>query len=342
MYIATIDCGTTNSRVYIVDQNKKIIGKGTKRVGVRDTSMTKSIDTLKNGLIEALHEALKEANLKESQISFAISSGMITSEIGLLDIPHLQTEAGIKELAANLVKVEDKKIFPASFPIYFIPGIRNRFDKEDTFPTNVGELDFMRGEETQMIGYLDLHQVSHPLIVVILSSHTKFIQIGGDGKIKGSLTSLSGQVFEAIKKETFIGKSIDSIGNEIKPHSYFDSSVVENAFKWQQKSGFVRSLLMIRFLDVLLDTTWYERNLFFEGLIASEDLKAFKDFYSEVNYQNEIVFIGPKQRTDIYEYLFKEKLNWGSNSIKTINDTSLIDKLNIYGSIAIAKKANLI
>jgi len=39
MYLATIDCGTTNSRVYIVDENGKVLTRFSEKVGVRDTAI---------------------------------------------------------------------------------------------------------------------------------------------------------------------------------------------------------------------------------------------------------------------------------------------------------------
>ena len=49
MYFATIDCGTTNSRVYLLDDTYQVIGRGQKKVGVRDTVITGSNEILKKG-----------------------------------------------------------------------------------------------------------------------------------------------------------------------------------------------------------------------------------------------------------------------------------------------------
>lgn len=46
---AVIDCGTTNTRIYIVDQNREILASGSRKVGVRDTSITGSRDALRQG-----------------------------------------------------------------------------------------------------------------------------------------------------------------------------------------------------------------------------------------------------------------------------------------------------
>ena len=45
MYLACIDCGTTNSRVYILDDEYRVVGKGLRKVGVRDTVINGSQGT---------------------------------------------------------------------------------------------------------------------------------------------------------------------------------------------------------------------------------------------------------------------------------------------------------
>ena len=66
---AVIDCGTTMTRIYIVDENQQIIASGRKKVGVRDTSITGSRDTLRSGVTELFFEVLEENRLsaEESQ-----------------------------------------------------------------------------------------------------------------------------------------------------------------------------------------------------------------------------------------------------------------------------------
>ena len=79
---AVIDCGTTMTRIYIVNEEKKIIASGRKKVGVRDTSITGSRDALRSGVTELFFQILSENNIPDKDVEFAIASGMITSEIG--------------------------------------------------------------------------------------------------------------------------------------------------------------------------------------------------------------------------------------------------------------------
>ncbi len=342
MYIASIDCGTTNSRVYIIDETAEIIGKGVRKVGVRDTSITGSKEKLKNGLKEAFFEAVENAGLNLADISFAVSAGMITSEIGLIEIPHLWVPAGAEELAGGIKKIHDLEIFPVDIPIYFIPGIKNKYDPVNTKPAEVGKLDFMRGEEAQVAGLLAGYDIELPYIMVILSSHTKFISLSSEGKVVSSLTTLSGQVYEAIKKETFLGKSIEGPAGESEPEGYFDTGVIDYGFKWVESGGFLRSLLMTRFLDVLLKTSWYERKLFVESLIASEDMHSLNQFEEmELPKDSNIVLVGYEGRCKIYKHILTEKMNW-KGDVKLITDVSDIDMLNIKGSVDLLKRSGVI
>lgn len=117
MKYAVIDCGTTNTRVYIVDREGKIIASGERRVGVRNTSMTGSKDTLRNGLCEAIEQAAANAKITLKDISFAIASGMITSEIGLIELPHLIAPIGLEDLAAHAELVSGRQLLPLDIPI---------------------------------------------------------------------------------------------------------------------------------------------------------------------------------------------------------------------------------
>ena len=69
MYYIIIDCGTTNSRAYVVDAVGTVLGLAKKTVGVKDTSVTGSRDTLRSGLREIIARAIELAGLQPSQIA---------------------------------------------------------------------------------------------------------------------------------------------------------------------------------------------------------------------------------------------------------------------------------
>ncbi len=338
MPFATIDSGTTNSRVYILDEAHQVIAKGVKKVGVRDTAIHGSNRILKEGLKEVFEQTVADAGLTMGDITFAITSGMITSEIGLLEIPHLWAPVSVKDLAENLVPIRDDDVFPVKVPLIFIRGIKNRYPENATY-RDIRKVDFMRGEEAQAVGLIAAYQdLTFPLTAMILSSHTKYISIDAERRIIGCLTTVSGQLYEAVRTGTSVGKSIVPPNGD-KMEEYFDSEVIDSAYDSVINAGFVRTLLMPRFLEVLLKAPWYVRRLFIEAAIAAEDLKTRNDFpIVDFPHNTDFVLIGQKRRCRIFNYLLRKYCGI-TGDIREIFEEDQVDMLSIQGAIHIAELA---
>ena len=342
MYYITIDCGTTNSRVYIVDETGRVYAKAARKVGVRNTSITGSRDCLEQGLHETISRAIAESGIRPEQFRAILSSGMITSEIGLCELPHLMAPCGVERLADHIVRVDDIHLTDYEIPVYFVRGIKNPMPETVENPFSlVGNLDFMRGEETQIAGLLAQDALTLPATVTVLSSHTKFIPVNGRGEILGSLTTTSGQLREAILSQTFVGKSVEKREHtDEKPEGYFDPSIVLEAVSWIRQAGIVRCMMFPRFLDVLLDTSWYARELFFESLIAAEDMLALGQLDRfDPACKERFVFIGLPGRCRLYEFILRHNLP--DAEVRSITDPSDIDSLSIDGILHIIRKAGI-
>jgi len=341
MYYVTIDCGTTNSRIFVVDIDGNVISKAAKNVGVKDTAISGSKAILKTGLIELFQEVLISSKLDIGQIKLILSSGMITSELGLKEIPHLWAPCKVSDLAENIHKVDNIDISGNGLPVYFVPGIKNKFDPAKINSMAVDSLDFMRGEETQVAGILKLGLSSLPLLIVILSSHTKLITVDSSGTIIGSLTTMSGQLYDAVVNHTFVGKSIFE-DNKKKSIAFNSDDVIGNAARCIKESGLIRSLMFPRFMDVLLDTDWRERKLFLDALIAAEDLKIIPQLEKIGKAKKfNVVLVGDSDRCDLYDVLLREELR-GAQDFVHLSKNEEIDSLGIKGVLSIAGMANLL
>lgn len=333
--LAIIDCGTTNTRVYIVDQAGSVIAQSARRVGVRNTSMTGSKDTLRDGVVEAIQEALQLAGLEERDIEFAIASGMITSEIGLLEIPHLVAPVGLEDLAANVRLAAAGEILPLQIPILFIRGVRNNYGSSATL-ADIRKVDFMRGEETQMIGIIDDLQITEPTNVIVLSSHTKIIHLGADHRIHASLTTISGQLYEAVLKETMIGQSLYEKSGE-QSGGYSFEEIVAIASQVTEETGLDRCLMIPRFMQVLLTTDYKERNLFIDASIAVDDMKCISDFERQGYFARTFILFGHPNRCALYTHLLNRK--YGDDiHIVSLSDKEKLSQLTIRGAVTIADR----
>lgn len=329
---AVIDCGTTNTRVYVLNDQQETIGIGTRKVGVRNTSMTGSKNVLRQGVCEAILEAIKNAGIELSQLKFAIASGMITSEIGLMEIPHLIAPVGLEELAANIKVVPAGEVIPLDIPILFIRGIRN--DYGEAILQHIRQVDFMRGEETQVMGILDEFKICEAVNIIVLSSHTKLIHVNVQGQIAASLTTISGQLYEAVCKETMIGKSLIRDDSE-SAGGYSFEEIVRIANEATLELGLDRSMLIPRFMQVLLKTDYKERNLFIDAAIAADDMRLIAEFERQGYHSRKYILFGHASRCKIYTHLLNKQYS-GNAEIISVSDPKRLGRLTVRGAIRIA------
>jgi len=347
--IGIFDCGTTNSRFSIVNSEGTTMGSATSKIGVKDTALSGSNEALKSGLRSLFARTITSSGIAVSDVAMVISSGMITSELGIVELPHLLAPAGINEIAGGLTKVEDEKSLDINANLYLVRGIKNKTDPAAYAPlSEVRNLDFMRGEETQVMGLLALYGGGIPTTVVNLSSHTKYISVDADDRIRGSITTLSGQVYESLLKETFIGKSIaPGNGNEIPEN---DGSMKERlaeatflAARLVDEAGLLRCFLIPRFMDTLMSTDWRIRKRFFEACIAADDLKA-QSLFPLYGFErgHRVFLVGLKERCEIFAMLFKETEQGKTADITILGDPEAVRNLAIKGALAIGAHAGLI
>lgn len=326
-----IDCGSTTTRLYFI-RNDEVVIKDTIPFGVDSTVATGSNLKLKQGIADEIQRLLSSNGLKLSDIRFAIASGMITSNLGLLEVPHLVAPVRIDDLAKHSRQCRDPDILPLDLPVIFIPGIKNSVDEGGW--ENIRKIDLMRGEETQAVGIMTRYKPSLPCNIIELGSTTKLIHIDETGSIAGSITTLSGQVYGAILKETFLSASVKTDDSE---PPFFCEKVMEEAYRCVEQSGLLRTLLFTRFIQFSLPTTAAERRFFCESAIAADDMKLFNDAAEKgFDLSGDIIFVGKEKRCQLYEAMIRT-VKGMKNAVRTISEASEIDMLAVSGAGHIAK-----
>ena len=110
-YVITIDGGTTNTRCILWDMERRKIAEEKRQVGVRNTAIDGNNRRLKEAVRDCLEGLLGTGRIGYNQISRIIASGMITSDVGIVEIPHLTAPAGLEELARSVVPVKLEEIW---------------------------------------------------------------------------------------------------------------------------------------------------------------------------------------------------------------------------------------
>lgn len=318
-----IDSGTSNSRIRLCDE-KGSFKSVSKQVGARDVAISGNNNVLKSSLRTCISEILKKNNIVISDIEAIIAAGMISSNVGLIDIPHISAPASITEIAKNLKTIYFPDIVDKE--IIFIPGVKTGFNLEN----RLEEKDIMRGEETEMFGYLESEQEENCEEVLFMhyGSHHKCIKVSS-GNIVESRTSITGELLMAIAQNTILKSSlipIDQVNVNI--------GMVREGVKAAEVSGFGRALFTTRILDVMEKRTSQELTNFYLGVLLHMDLELISVLMTQ--YTKKIILYGKKLFPSITVDLIAERYP----QIETITiSEEQSDFLSSKGAIKIYKKS---
>jgi 2-dehydro-3-deoxygalactonokinase len=267
MNIVTIDAGTTNTRSSLW-QDGKMLAQVQVEVGVRDTAINGNNTALKQAVRDSIAGALAKAGVQAADVSLALASGMITSAMGLLEVPHLVAPAGLAELAAGMVEVSMPEVF--SKPLWFIPGVRNQVDQVGLH--NHEAMDMMRGEETEVIGLLARLALPGRAMLIMPGSHTKLVSVDQDQHIVGCATTIAGELLQVITQGTLISQMLDAdFAHELMPEMLLAGAAAA------QTTGLARACFSVRTLGLFGNTQREERANFLLGAVLSGDLLALKN-----------------------------------------------------------------
>lgn len=260
-----IDMGTTNTRIRYVEDGR-ILSSFKEKTGVRDTAISGSTAALSETLRRGTAACLADCGKEFDDLKGIVASGMITSNLGLLEVPHQEAPAGVKELCGGI----REKLFPdiAPLPIAFIPGVKNHVEG------GISDLDFegmdmMRGEEVEAIGALRLSGGAGKLVYISPGSHTKFVFIDEKQRITSCGTTLAGELLWALSAETILADSIpDTLISEI------DETYIRMGMEAEKKYGFTKTCFLTRIMDVFTGASPNARANFIAGAIAGCDMRA--------------------------------------------------------------------
>lgn len=245
----TIDGGTTNTRVSLAENG---CIKDTVKIHLGAKA---GIDN-NAALGEHIKKAIDELSENTERIDAILASGMITSEFGLCNVPHIKAPAGIKELHDNICKKSLPDI--SSVPFYFIPGVKILEDE-------LSKTDMMRGEETELFGLC--REVKTECLYILPGSHSKIIKTDECGRIKDFATLLTGEMIAALSGGTILKSSVNLDKTDI------DEQYLSKGFSFCDKHGLNEALFKVRILDNIYKADENQRYSFFLGAVLHDEIK---------------------------------------------------------------------
>lgn len=331
MYIATIDTGTSNTRVKIWEKGK-VISRAFVGVGVRDTAITGSKAKLQQGVKDAIELALKQENIKISEVGLFLASGMITSNVGLYEVPHVWAPAGIEELARCMVPARIDEVMDR--PIWFVPGIKNCL--KDINLQNCEEMDIMRGEEVETFGIVERLKIEESAVIILPGSHTKFVGLNGDKQITGCITTLAGELLSVVTNDTVIANALKNSFVE-----KINKELIIAGAGYSKKVGLNRACFTIRILDQFTNYAVNDKANFLLGAVLENDLLALKNSRAlNISTEQHVIIGGSEVLKRAFEILV-ESDDYFTGQVHVVDDELMKDMAG-FGSILAAKARGLI
>lgn len=273
MAIILIDSGTTNSRLRLVDEEKvEVVNVVKLEVGVRNTAIDKNNVKLKRELAQGIEKLLKENNLLPEQISYIAASGMITSNLGIHEVPHISAPARLEDFSEHAKLIEEASFF--NIPCLYIPGMKNnpKAGAEASLHTEIDAYDVMRGEEVEAYGLLKQLSPEGKGVIVLPGSHTKFILVNEEKTLLSCLSTLTGEILKAISNQTILSSSLnDRLIEEVNYAS------LSEGYLAAEEVGIARSFYHIRLLDLFSKADANERANYFAGAVLYYDIQALSN-----------------------------------------------------------------
>jgi 2-dehydro-3-deoxygalactonokinase len=267
-----LDGGTTNTRARLI-RDGRIVATARRQVGVRDEALVGGAGSGAIRLVDAVRGAIEEVAGAEGAgpPDLIVAAGMLSSELGLLAVPHVEAPAGIDELSEALVVRPIPAV--ASLPIAFIPGVRTPGAEG---PEGWMWADVMRGEECETLGAVAeltrrgaLNPGQEGLAFVWPGSHTKVVALDRRGRIAGSQTSLAGELLQAVARHTLLSASVPAeLPERMEP------SAVAAGGRAAEEQGLGRAAFLVRIAALAGALDAAKRAAFWISAVVADDARA--------------------------------------------------------------------
>lgn len=246
----TIDGGTSSTRINLFTDGE-FIDAVKLNIGVRY-----SIDN-RDEYVGSIKSAVGDIILRNNagNIERILASGMITSEFGLCNLPHINTPAGIKEFHNAMYETTLKEI--SDIPIVFMRGVK--IDSED-----INLFDMMRGEETELMGIMK--EDCGECVYILPGSHSKSIKTDNKGRIVSFSTMLTGEMIAALSQDTILKDAVDLSTAKI------NREYLLKGYSYAKSEGINKALFKVRILKNAFEGSKEEVYSFFMGIILCDEI----------------------------------------------------------------------
>ena len=246
--LIALDWGTSNLRASLLDSGGAVLETRSAAAGVMSVPQRRFAEALL---------ALCGDWLSAHPHCACIASGMVGSRQGWVEAPYLDCPVGLSEAAEQLVRVAFGD--GGRYALHIVPGLR-------CVGADDGQIDVMRGEETQLWG------AGLPVgsCCVLPGTHSKWAWIGDDERVLGFQTHMTGELYALLTQHSILGRLMDlSAAAPPSAPAHFDDGV---RLGLQQHAHLLHTLFAARTAGLTGRRSAAELPHFLSGLLVGAEV----------------------------------------------------------------------
>jgi len=271
------DWGTSNLRLYLCES----LGQNKSRI--KDTRYGPGINQSNSDFEETFFNLTEDWLTQYGKLPVLLS-GMIGSSIGWHEAPYLNCPVGPDEIAAGRIQFAARGL---DFSI--LAGLKAQ--------NPLGINDVMRGEELQMLGWLQQQDAPpEQQLFALPGTHNKWT-LTRNGQIETFLTAFSGELFGLLRDHSILIQQQDSFG--------FNSAAFEqgiDAVHGLNGAQLVHLLFSTRSKQVLGEMANTDALSYLSGLIIATDVIGAINLFEDID---SVVVIGEPNMSAHYQLVLE-------------------------------------
>jgi 2-dehydro-3-deoxygalactonokinase len=266
------DWGTSHLRIFLCDDDGRVLDSG-QGPGAADAG----------GRFASIFDSLLSPWQQRYGALPAVLCGMVGSSIGWLQAPYLPCPALPEKIAAACVSLRGGSV-------HIIPGLscRNRFNAPD----------FMRGEETQILGALSIDpslRRGHHLLC-LPGTHTKWVLLA-DGAVGEFLTAPTGEIFALLRDHSVLLRDGTAAGPVSGGAAFEDGLAQFNQFPQAQ---LLHRLFECRARRLNGDLSGPASAAYLSGLLIASDISGALRLLLQAPGERTVHLVGAPDLTQLY------------------------------------------
>ncbi|MBO9408996.1 2-dehydro-3-deoxygalactonokinase [Shimia sp. R9_1] len=209
-------------------------------------------------------------------VTDVIACGMVGARQGWVEAPYSAVPA--PALAERIIRVPDTD---ARLRVHVVPGLKQ-----------MKPADVMRGEETQVAGFLSKHQ-NWDGVLCLPGTHTKWVHVSAD-EVVSFRTFMTGEMFALLSKQSVLQHSVGEGWDEEAFRAGMDVTL-------SRPENLATELFAIRASDLLEATPAAVGRARLSGLLLGAELAASRPYW----LGQQIAVIGDAALSNIYAEALK-------------------------------------